>query len=330
MEDYKIDVINTRKGCLGGSDGHLIQQISTMEYVPRSAYKRLAIVKGLIEPDSITTRAMQYGNFIEQSIYSLLVQENENYESNPLWVSNKFSKPNCKLICHPDFVLVDEQTQTINCYECKATRYDVKATKETYRSQMFIEWLLANEKALERGKYWKVQVFLCHYNTDGVDMDDEFTFDADRLSIHRMHFKRNYMDVEKAMALIDAFLDNFNEYYEGDEIDSKYLPETVRSEFDVITNMIVEIKEREQRVDDFKKRLYDFMLEKDIKSIKNELWSITRVDATESKSFDSKKYVEYLKEKYPRKAKKIINEYTKITKRKGSVQIRLNTREDKQ
>lgn len=323
MEDYKVEIENTRKGCLGGSDGYLLQQVATMGYVPRSAYKRLAIVKGFIENEHFTSRAMQFGDYIEQSIYRHLSENDDRYESNPLWVSKKYSKKNCKLICHPDFVLIDKNTHTINCYECKATKFDVKATKETYRSQMFIEWLLANEIAEELGRDWKVQVILCHYDSEGLDLDEDFDFNIDRLSLHKMAFKRKYFDVNKAMTIIDAFLDGFNEYYDGDEIESKYLPERIKNEFDAITNILEEIKERECKVSEFKEKLYKFMVEKEIKSIKNDTWSIVRVDGVEIKAFDGKKYLNDLKENHPRKAKKIINEYTKVSKRNGYVQIKL-------
>ena len=88
--------------------------------------------------------------------------------------------------------------------------------------------------------------------------------------------------------------------------------------------MLVEIKERETKVGEFKKRLYDFMVEKDIKSIKNDAFSITRVDPTESKTFDAKKYLDDEAKAHPRKVKKIVAKYTKTSKRNGYVTIKVN------
>ena len=127
----------------------------------------------------------------------------------------------------------------------------------------------------------------------------------------------------RGMNLVNDFLETFTEYYEGDEIDANLLPTNVKSQFDDVAAMLVEIKERESKVEKFKQRLYQFMVDKDIKSIKNDVFSITRVDPTISKSFDAKKYVADLIKKYPRKSKKIIADYTKETKRKGYAAIKL-------
>ena len=104
-------------------------------------------------------------------------------------------------------------------------------------------------------------------------------------------------------------------------MDGDMLPVAVKSQFDEVADMLVEIKERETKIEEFKKRLYDFMLEHDIKSIKNEYFSIVAVAPSESKSFDTKRYMEDLIKQYPRKSKKIIEKYTKTQKRKGYCQI---------
>ena len=115
----------------------------------------------------------------------------------------------------------------------------------------------------------------------------------------------------------------FTEYYDGDDVDADMLPVAVKSQFDDVAAMLVEIKEREAKVDEFKKRLYDFMLEKDIKSIKNDVFSITRVDPTESKTFDAKRYLDDEAKAHPRKVKKLVAKYTKTTKRKGYAVIKV-------
>lgn len=326
MSDYKNEIEQTRVGCLGSSDATLLQQVANLGYVPQSAHERLAIVKGLVGNKNITTEAMRYGDYIEQSIYAHISATNPNFESNPLWVSTEYSKPNCKLIAHPDFVWVDKENKTLNVYECKATRYTIDATKGTYRAQMFIEYLLALELYRKTNKVQRVNIFLCHYNTNGLDLSETPEFDPKRLSIHRMNLSRYFFNVDGAMNTINEFLETFNEYYAGEEIESEYLPVNVRQEFDMVTLALQEIKEREQQIEDFKSKLYAFMREKNIKSIKNESWSVTRVDESETKQFDSKRYVEYLRTKYPRKAQRIIDDYTKTIKRKGCVQIRLKNK----
>ena len=75
-------------------------------------------------------------------------------------------------------------------------------------------------------------------------------------------------------------------------------------------------------------KVYDFVRrqkeqDKDIKSIKNDMFAITRVDQTESKSFDGKKYMDDMAKEHPRKAKKILAKYTKTVKRKGYATIKV-------
>lgn len=323
-KDYKIDINNTRKGCLGGSDANILAQIANLGYVPRSAYKRMAVVNGLMENENVTTRVMLYGDFIEQSIYKNLAAENAYWQSNPLWISEKYSKGKVKLITHPDFVLYDEENKVLKIYECKATRFTPKQTKETYRNQMFIEWLIGNEIVKARGKDWKVQLFLCHYDTSDVNIEDEFSFDPSKLSIHPMRISATTFDIAKAMEITEDFLEDFNEYYgDGEEVDSEYMPEKVKKEFDIITSVLAEIKERKAKVDEFKKRLCEFMQEKGIKSIKNDAWNITLVAATESVSFDSKKFLADYTAKHPKKAKKLKKDYEKRMANGAYVTIKL-------
>lgn len=324
VKDYKQDVAATRVGCLGSSDGKMLSQIAALGTIPKSAYKRLAVVKGLIPQVEIPKNAaIQAGDDLEMIVYSHLKAQDPRYESNPLWVSEKYSTKNCKLISHPDLVLQDDASKVLNVYEVKTTKYTFEQTRQTYESQLFIHNLLATERAKKLGSEWKVKVFLVHYSTDGLDLENGIEFDPSRLTVHQVYFSTMYFDVMRGMNLVNDFLETFTEYYEGDEIDANLLPTNVKSQFDDVAAMLVEIKERESKVEEFKQRLYQFMVDKDIKSIKNDVFSITRVDPMVSKSFDAKRYVEDLIKQFPRKSKKIIEKYTKTQKRKGYCQIKV-------
>ena len=325
MENYKDDIRATRIGCLGSSDAKILSQIAALGYVPKSACKRLAIVKGLIpQTDIPETDAIRTGNEIENKVFEYLKWKDPRYQSNVRWESKVHSTKNVKLIAHPDIILKDDARKTLFVYEVKTTKYNVNDTRETYKAQVFIENLLAREIASTFGKDWSVKMFLVHYSTDGLDLTNGIGFDPTRITIKEVHFTTSdYFDIKKAMAIVNTFLENFTEYYEGDEIDANLLPTNVKSQFDDVASMLVEIKERETKIDEFKKRLYDFMLEHDIKSIKNEYFSIVAVAPSESKSFDAKRYVEDLIKQYPRKSKKIIEKYTKTQKRKGYCQIKV-------
>ena len=188
MENYKDDVAQSRVGCLGSSDGKLLAQVCALGYVPKSAYHRLAVCKGLIEQEDIPmTAAVKAGDAMEMLIYKHLSANDPRYESNPRWVSKKYSMPNVTLIAHPDMVLKDDARKTLYIYETKTTKYTVEETRQSYKAQLFIEYIIGKELCEEYGKDWNVKLSLVHYNTDGLDLAQLL---ADRLAeaaAERMH-----------------------------------------------------------------------------------------------------------------------------------------------
>lgn len=324
--DYKKEIMDTRVGCLGGSDGKLLAMVALNGQVPKSAYKRLAVVRGLVENKEFApSKAMAFGDFIEQSIYENLRVNDERYQSNPLWVSDRYSKKNVKLIAHPDIVLVDDAKKTLFVYEVKTTKFSAEETRETYRAQLYVEYLLGKEVVESLGKGWRIKLSLVHYDTNGVDVENgAFEYDDSRISIIPIVFrKQRYFDIDFAMSVVDEFLETFDAYFEGDEVDADLLPQKVREEFDAVTTFLREIKEREERVNAFKEKLYKFMLDKDIKSVKNDYFSITRVDGTTSHSFDYKRFLEDYTAEHPTKGRKLKIKYDKVTNKKGFVSIKL-------
>lgn len=327
--NYKDDVAQSRVGCLGSSDGKMLMQVCSLGFVPKSAHKRLAVCKGLIPQQEIPrTAAIVAGDEMEMAIYRHLSANDPRYESNPKWVSEKYSYKNVKLISHPDIVLIDNARKTVFVWEVKTTKYSVADTRQTYKAQLFIHYLLAKEIAERMGKDWTVKIALVHYNTDGLDLTEGVTFDPERLTIKDVRFTSTaFFDIHKAMSIVNDFLETFTEYYEGDEIDANLLPATVKQQFEDIAVVLQDIKEKENKVAEFKEKLYKFMDGKDIKSISNEYFTITRVDPTVQKSFDGKKFLDDMAKDHPRKAKKVLAKYTKTVNRKGYSVIKIKDNE---
>ena len=150
------------------------------------------------------------------------------------------------------------------------------------------------------------------------------TLDTSRLTVKEVRFTSSaYFDIKKSLSLVNDFLETFTQYYDGDEIDANLLPAAVKTQFEDVAVFLQEIEDRQTKIDTFKSYLYTFMATHDIKSIKNELFSITRVDPTVSKSFNGKKYIDDMAKTHPRKVKKIMAEYTKTTNKNGYVSIKL-------
>ena len=229
MEDYKQEIRDTRLGCLGSSDASILKQIATNGTIPKSAYKRLAIVKGLIpQKDIPMTDAIRLGNEMEMEIYKYLSSTNSLWKSNVRWESKNLSRKNCKLIAHPDLVYEDETTKTLYVVEVKTTKFSFKETRYTYNDQLYIEQILAQERANELGSGWKVNLALCVYSTEGLDIKEQVDFDPSRLTIKNVKIA-NAFEIAKAMDMVNGFLETFNEYYEGEEVDAEYLPESVKT-----------------------------------------------------------------------------------------------------
>lgn len=328
MENYKEEIINSRKGCFGGSDGNMLSQIANLGYVPKSAVKRMAVCKGLAEVENVTTRAMEFGDEVENAVYKHLCAAEdgkyaEMFESNPLWVSKRYSKKNCKLICHPDIVRKDKESHTIFIYECKATKYGVKETKYTYRSQMFIEMRLGQEIAANLGGAWKVKLFLVHYNTYELDINQPLDFDVNRLTVSEVRLNSNVFDINKAMDICDNFLANLDYYSEEDTVDATMLPDRIKTQFTAVTSALREIKEREKQVEEFKEKLYGFLTEKGIKKVSCDDFSFTVVPPSTQVTFDHKKYLDDYEKEHPRVARKIREKYKKVSNKRGYVTIKV-------
>lgn len=323
-KDYKEEIAQTRVGCLGSSDGRMLAQIASLGCVPHSAIKRLAIVKGLVPQTEIPqTDAIRTGDEIEMQIFHHLSTEDPRYISNQMWVSERYSRKNVKLISHPDLVLRDDERKTLFVYEVKTTKFGVKETKQTYKAQLFIHYIIAKEIAKKLGDKWKVKLILVHYSTDGLDLAGGITFDPTRLTLHGVSFNAPLFDIGFAMDYVDTYLESLTEYYEGDEVDADLLPQKVKEEFDLVAATLLQIKKSEKMVNDFKSRLYLFMQEKGIRSVKNDVFAISCVSPSTTKSFDGKQFLDDLAKEHPRKANKIRQKYTKTSQKKGYAVIKL-------
>ena len=316
QQDYKNEIRSSRCGALGSSDGKLIISVAESGIIPKSAYKRLAVCKGLIEQEDIPyTAAVRTGDELEMLVFEHLKANDDRYQSNPCWVSKKYSRKNVKLLTHPDIVLQDDENKILNVYEVKCTKFTFEQTKDTYKAQLIIHWVIANEIAKELGGY-KVRLSLVHYSTEGINLEDGFEFDPSRLTSKSYH-------LSEAMDIIDTFLENFTEFYE-DEVDGNLLPEKVKTEFDQVTTFLTEIKEREKKVEDFKKKLTEFMISKGIKGIKTDAWAITLVNESGSVSVDYKAiFANEIEAKKPRIANKLKKQYKKVTKKKAYITIKV-------
>jgi hypothetical protein len=314
--DYKNDIINSRIGSLGSSDGKVLAAIAKNGCVQRGQVERLAIAKGLYERPNITNLAMQYGDFIENMIYDSLVQVDERWESNKCFRSQKYGREGLGLLVHIDFSLFDESRDKplLLWVECKATTTDIEQTYKDYKEQLYVEYVLGKELAEQLGADFKLE--LCHYDASVMFEDEfqlQFAFDPDKISRKKVIFKKPVFDISSGMDIAAQYVSEMTEY-KREEIDWDYLPAEVQEQMKQVNNILVSIKEKQDSIEEFKSRFYDFLCKNEIKSVKTPYFTISRVDESVSIQFDKVRFTA----EHPELAAK----YQRAVKKKGYVLIK--------
>ena len=314
--DYKDEIISSRVGALGGSDGKVLAAIANNGCVQRGQVERLAIAKGLYERPNITNLAMQYGDFIENMIYDSLVQVDERWESNKCFRSQKYGREGLGLLVHIDFSLFDESRDKplLLWVECKATTTDIEQTYKDYKEQLYVEYVLGKELAEQLGADFKLELF--HYDASVMFEDEfqlQFAFDPDKISRKKVIFKKPVFDISSGMDIAAQYVSEMTEY-KREEIDWDYLPAEVQEQMKQVNNILVSIKEKQDSIEEFKSRFYDFLCKNEIKSVKTPYFTISRVDESVSIQFDKVRFTA----EHPELAAK----YQRAVKKKGYVLIK--------
>lgn len=313
---YKDEIISSRVGNLGGSDARILAAIAKNGCVQRAQVERLAIAKGLYERPNITNIAMQYGDFIENMIYDSLVQVDERWESNKCFRSQKYGREGLGLLVHIDFSLFDESRDKplLLWVECKATTTDIEQTYKDYKEQLYVEYVLGKELAEQLGADFKLE--LCHYDASVMFEDEfqlQFAFDPDKISRKKVIFKKPVFDIASGIDIAAQYVSEMTEY-KREEIDWDYLPAEVQEQMKQVNNILVSIKEKQDSIEEFKSRFYDFLCKNEIKSVKTPYFTISRVDEAISMQFDKVKFAS----EHP----ELVAEYQKEVKKKGYVLIK--------
>lgn len=313
---YKDEIISSRVGNLGGSDARILAAIAKNGCVQRAQVERLAIAKGLYERPNITNIAMQYGDFIENMIYDSLVQVDERWESNKCFRSQKYGREGLGLLVHIDFSLFDESRDKplLLWVECKATTTDIEQTYKDYKEQLYVEYVLGKELAEQLGADFKLE--LCHYDASVMFEDEfqlQFAFDPDKISRKKVIFKKPVFDISSGMDIAAQYVSEITEY-KREEIDWDYLPAEVQEQMKQVNNILVSIKEKQDSIEEFKSRFYDFLCKNEIKSVKTPYFTISRVDESVSIQFDKVRFTA----EHPELAAK----YQRAVKKKGYVLIK--------
>jgi hypothetical protein len=170
--------------------------------------------------------------------------------------------------------------------------------------------MLLCEKAEALSK--KPVLKLCHYRTDAEGSNE---FDASRLTFVNITFRKGFgTSISKGLKTIAEALTDF-EFTPKEELDATDLPEELQNAMVAVSDKLVQMRSLEAEIAAFKDRCRDIFESNNIKSIRNDLFTITFTPEHESTRFDSSSFRKADPETYEK--------YLKTTQVKSSVTIKL-------
>ena len=293
MENYKEDIIATRKGGLGSSDAAMVEKIGRNGELSQADRYRIAVMLGLAERKQFSTAATQLGDEIEAKVFEQFKEQFPQAVSNPFYKSELLSNTfGFDIFCHIDFEA--ETEDSLIWVENKATKLSMADTINTYAAQLQWEYMLLQEKAAKIGK--RPQLMLSHFDTTMGEWNPEL------VQVRTIQENDSTM-IMKGLRIIMDSLEGFT-WEQPEELEADNLPVQQQEQIKQIAIYLGEIKRMQEYVDDFKNGLLTVMQEAGVKSIKTPYFNVCAVEESKSMKFDSTRfkkeqselYAKYLKE----------------------------------
>ena len=280
----KEEKIKNRIGYFGSSDAKMIAKIGKNGCLNDADRQRIAIYLGLEEQRQFYSGATQLGNTIEEMIFEAIKSKyGDNVTSNPYYKSEKLSKKyGIEIGTHIDYEI--NYSNGILWIENKATIDGIVKTIDKYKYQLAWHNLLLDEKDS------KGTLQLSHYDTNEFE---EKGFTAENLSltvIPKHYFSSEKSFILKGLEIISTEIKNGFHYDKREELYAENLPEKIQNRLIEIKGFFNQIAEAERQIDLFKETMLNIMIEENVKSIKNEFFSLTVVPEGITTSFDKKTF----------------------------------------
>jgi len=295
----KQEIIKTRATGLGSSDAKMVDKIGRNGGLSDADRQRIAIMLGLEEKKEFRSIPTDYGNFIEEKVFEIIKESYPDAVSNPFYKSESLSeKYGFGIFGHIDYEV--ETKNWLIWIENKATKESFNETLNSYSEQLSWHHMLLNEKAESTGKF--PVLMLSHYKVDEYSE----VFIPENFKIKKIEALHNTSSFEKGFEIISEAIKDFK-YEPKEELYSESLPAPIKEKMQQIVACIIEIKEAEKQVNEFKERMKELMSENNVKSIINDFFKITLVGETMTETFDKKS----LEREYPEIAKKFTKQVNK-------------------
>lgn len=287
-----------RKFGFGSGDARNIALLGKTKIPSMGLIRRIAELKGYVQPIPITSPAIELGIDIERSIAEMLPKAVHN----PKYVSQELSRPEYEIRNHIDYesetptkvVWVELKTSIRTLYECL----------DSYRQQLAWHYMLLNER--KGSKEGELYLVVANPETGSVE----------QYQITRKDIEYELECIKIGLELLPDIWEDVNGFNEQPEICGDLLPEKLQQKAMDVADAIREIERLNQSLDAFKAQILELMQQANVKSIRFDGLSITLVPESVSSGIDSK----MLKEKYPEIAK----ECSRVTSRGAYIKINVH------
>lgn len=325
MTDNKQEILQSRIGGLGSSDAAFVVRIGKRGTIEEADKFRLAVMLGIEETNIFSSRQTDLGNIIEERIFNFVQSKYPNAQSNPKYISKTLSqKYGFDILNHIDFQIITDNA--LIQVEHKSTIKSLAESYEQYKEQLYWHYLLGLEYANELGLS-KYELRLSQYNTNEIDDINDFIINQSKYYNFVLADEKSFKNgqdnnlkeyILKGLQIIsDCIVTNREEfertYVKKETIDANTLPE---KQLELITSMakiVSDIESKNKELDAFKEKMYEVMKANNIKSIKNEYFTMTVVHETTSTTFDSKAF--------ENDRPKMYKKYLKTSNKKGYLKI---------
>lgn len=206
QQNYKEDIMATRKGGLGSSDATMVARIGRSKKLSATDNDRLAQMLGIIERPDFSTYYTRLGDDIEMAILGILEQAfgQGKVISNPKYKSDTLSDTfGFDVMNHIDYEM--ETEDQITWVENKASRYTTDEVQDKYRDQLVWHMMLLKEKAGACGK--KYRLCLSHYQTGVTDHFDSANWTLRDITDAGM--EQTTAEIVAGLGVIQKKLENF-------------------------------------------------------------------------------------------------------------------------
>ena len=285
---HKTEIEVTRVGGFGGSDAAMFYRVGLkgLSALTNSDKKRIRVAKGIDEYKPIqVNEAMQRGHDFEDW-YS------ENYQSAAMERERKFSKnlsKNFDTFFHADF------SDTF-IYELKTT-VNTDEVLSTYEAQLQWQHMISG-----------LPVYI-------VISDSSLPFEN---CSEPIEVKRNEKIIEILLNGIKLLDDNWDtlDLEVGEEWNESDLMPFEKNDINVFTSYMQRIQQLEALAEESKQKVFQFMKDNNIKSLKSDFYTVTFVPESTTSTLDKKK----LFTEHPE-----INEsdYLKTSQKKAYITVKL-------